>query len=43
MGLSNYDEGSRKGMVQQVNAKLHKYLQGIERIVWLALYRGAQA
>ena len=28
--------------VQQVDAKLHQYLQGVERLVCLALYRGAQ-
>ena len=28
--------------VQQVDAKLHQYLQGVERLVCLTLYRGAQ-
>ena len=41
-GLSHYAEGPCKDLVQQVIAQFHWYLQGVERPVCLALYRGTQ-
>ena len=38
--IPNHAERSYKGMVQQVNAQLHQYLQGVGCVVCLALYRG---
>ena len=40
LSLPNYAKRSRKGMVQQIDAQLHRYLQGVECTVCQALYRG---
>ena len=39
LSLPDHAKGSCKGMVQQVDAELH-HLQGAERVVCLALFRG---
>ena len=40
LGFPNYVEGSCEGMVQQADAQLYQYLQGTERIVCFAFYKG---
>ena len=42
LSFPDHAEGSYKDMVQQFDAQLHQYLQGAERVVCLALYRGAE-
>ena len=37
--LPDYAEGSYKGIVQQVDAQLHQYLQRAENTICLALYQ----
>ena len=40
LGFPNYVEGSCEGMVQQADAQLYQYLQGTERTVCFAFYKG---
>jgi len=42
LSFPNYTKGSRKGMVQQVDAQLHQYLQEAKCVVCVTLYRGTQ-